>query len=150
LFYSYVLPRSLFATTFLAVGLIIVISLLGMLVPLGNCLTSLVSTVKASSTPLPSRRSKFGSIFPTVDLQLTSHTGFVGDTNVYHITIHNMFEDSLTAKPISMCFKNLHHSKDQILIAFLDSAIFIFNPRSGQLFLKTIHTSVWVGQKCSG
>ena len=77
----------------------------------------------------------------TVDLQLTLHTGFVGDTNAYHITIHNIFEDSLMAKPISMCFKSLHHSKDRILIAFLDSAVFIFNPRSGQLFLKIIHRS---------
>jgi hypothetical protein len=33
---------------------------------------------------------------------------------------------------------------------FLDGAIFIFNPRSGQLFLKIIHTSVWAGQKRLG
>jgi hypothetical protein len=32
----------------------------------------------------------------------------------------------------------------------LDGAIFIFNPRSGQLFLKVIHTSVWAGQKRLG
>lgn len=32
----------------------------------------------------------------------------------------------------------------------LDGAIFIFNPRSGQLFLKIIHTSVWAGQKRLG
>jgi len=31
-----------------------------------------------------------------------------------------------------------------------DGAIFIFNPRSGQLFLKIIHTSVWAGQKRLG
>ena len=34
--------------------------------------------------------------------------------------------------------------------SFLDGAIFIFNPRSGQLFLKIIHTSVWAGQKRLG
>lgn len=32
----------------------------------------------------------------------------------------------------------------------LDGAIFIFNPRSSQLFLKVIHTSVWAGQKRLG
>ena len=31
-----------------------------------------------------------------------------------------------------------------------DGAIFIFNSRSGQLFLKIIHTSVWAGQKRLG
>jgi hypothetical protein len=31
-----------------------------------------------------------------------------------------------------------------------DGTIFIFNPRSGQLFLKIIHTSVWAGQKRLG
>ena len=36
------------------------------------------------------------------------------------------------------------------LIATSDGAIFIFNPRSGQLFLKIIHTSVWAGQKRLG
>ena len=35
-------------------------------------------------------------------------------------------------------------------LPFLDGAIFIFNPRSGQLFLKVIHTSVWAGQKRLG
>jgi hypothetical protein len=44
---------------------------------------------------------------------------FVDDTNVYR---------NLTTKPIN-------------------GAIFIFNPRTGQLFLKIIHTSVWAGQK---
>eukprot|EP00199_Chlamydomonas_sp_CCMP681_P000039 CAMPEP_0119105026 /NCGR_PEP_ID=MMETSP1180-20130426/3084_1 /TAXON_ID=3052 ORGANISM="Chlamydomonas cf sp, Strain CCMP681" /NCGR_SAMPLE_ID=MMETSP1180 /ASSEMBLY_ACC=CAM_ASM_000741 /LENGTH=1353 /DNA_ID=CAMNT_0007089951 /DNA_START=3 /DNA_END=4064 /DNA_ORIENTATION=+ len=53
---------------------------------------------------------------------------FVDDTNVYRVTIHKTFEGNLTTKPIN-------------------GAIFIFNPRSGQLFLKIIHTSVWAGQK---
>ena len=42
---------------------------------------------------------------------------------------------------------------ERILMAFSffsDGAIFIFNPRSGQLFLKVIHTSVWAGQKRLG
>lgn len=46
---------------------------------------------------------------------------FVDDTNVYRVTIHKTFEGNLTTKPIN-------------------GAIFIFNPRSGQLFLKIIHT----------
>ncbi len=53
---------------------------------------------------------------------------FVDDTNVYRVTIHKTFEGNLVTKPIN-------------------GAIFIFNPRTGQLFLKIIHTSVWAGQK---
>lgn len=53
---------------------------------------------------------------------------FVDDTNVYRVTIHQTFEGNLTTKPIN-------------------GAIFIFNPRTGQMFLKIIHTSVWAGQK---
>ncbi|KMU89052.1 pre-mRNA processing splicing factor 8 [Coccidioides immitis H538.4] len=53
---------------------------------------------------------------------------FIDDTNVYRVTIHKTFEGNLTTKPIN-------------------GAIFIFNPRTGQLFLKIIHTSVWAGQK---
>jgi len=53
---------------------------------------------------------------------------FVDDTNVYRVTIHKTFEGNLTTKPIN-------------------GAIFIFNPRTGQLFLKIIHTTVWQGQK---
>jgi pre-mRNA-processing factor 8 len=53
---------------------------------------------------------------------------FVDDTNVYRVTIHKTFEGNTTTKPIN-------------------GAIFIFNPRTGQLFLKIIHTSVWAGQK---
>eukprot|EP00003_Mantamonas_plastica_P002274 TRINITY_DN1171_c0_g2_i1.p1 TRINITY_DN1171_c0_g2~~TRINITY_DN1171_c0_g2_i1.p1 ORF type:complete len:2133 (-),score=716.59 TRINITY_DN1171_c0_g2_i1:101-6499(-) len=56
---------------------------------------------------------------------------FVDDTNVYRVTIHKTFEGNLTTKPIN-------------------GAIFIFNPRTGQLYLKIIHTSVWAGQKRLG
>lgn len=56
---------------------------------------------------------------------------FVDDTNVYRVTIHKTFEGNLTTKPIN-------------------GAIFIYNPRTGQLFLKIIHTSVWAGQKRLG
>lgn len=56
---------------------------------------------------------------------------FVDDTNVYRVTIHKTFEGNLTTKPVN-------------------GAIFIFNPRTGQLFLKVIHTSVWAGQKRLG
>jgi len=55
----------------------------------------------------------------------------VDDTNVYRVTIHRTFEGNLVTKPIN-------------------GAIFIFNPRTGQLFLKIIHTSVWAGQKRLG
>eukprot|EP01062_Namystynia_karyoxenos_P058492 TRINITY_DN50017_c0_g1_i1.p1 TRINITY_DN50017_c0_g1~~TRINITY_DN50017_c0_g1_i1.p1 ORF type:complete len:2366 (+),score=967.90 TRINITY_DN50017_c0_g1_i1:106-7098(+) len=53
---------------------------------------------------------------------------FVDDSNVYRVTIHKTFEGNLTTKPIN-------------------GALFIFNPRTGQLYLKIIHTSVWAGQK---
>ncbi|CAF3401587.1 unnamed protein product [Rotaria socialis] len=56
---------------------------------------------------------------------------FVDDTNVYRATIHKTYEGNLTTKPTN-------------------GAIFIFNPRTGQLFLKIIHTSVWAGQKRLG
>ena len=42
------------------------------------------------------------------------------------------------------------NSKTFRLRASLDGAILIYNPRSGQLFLKIIHTSVWAGQKRLG
>jgi len=53
---------------------------------------------------------------------------FVDDTNVYRVTVHTTLDGNATTKPIN-------------------GAIFIFNPRTGQLFLKIIHTSVWTGQK---
>merc|ERR1711976_3401 len=53
---------------------------------------------------------------------------FIDDTQVYRVTIHRTFEGNLTTKPIN-------------------GAMFIFNPRSGQMFLKIIHTSGWAGQK---
>ena len=56
---------------------------------------------------------------------------FVDDSNVYRVTIHKTFEGNLTTRPIN-------------------GAIFIFNPRTGQLFLKIIHTSAWAGQKRLG
>lgn len=51
-------------------------------------------------------------------------------TCILHLS-QQTFEGNLTTKPIN-------------------GAIFIFNPRTGQLFLKIIHTSVWAGQKRLG
>ena len=56
---------------------------------------------------------------------------FLDDTNVYRVTIHKTFEGHLTTKPIN-------------------GVVFIFNPRTGQLFLKIIHTSTWAGQSRLG
>ena len=50
---------------------------------------------------------------------------------VSFLPFYQTFEGNLTTKPIN-------------------GAIFIFNPRTGQLFLKIIHTSVWAGQKRLG
>ncbi|KAG7195924.1 pre-mRNA-splicing factor 8 [Scheffersomyces spartinae] len=56
---------------------------------------------------------------------------FVDDTNVYRVTVHKTFEGNLTTKPIN-------------------GSVFMLNPKTGQLFLKIIHTSVWAGQKRLG
>jgi pre-mRNA-processing factor 8 len=61
---------------------------------------------------------------------------------------HKTFEGNLTTKPISKSPGS--HVVLHFLTGVLDGAIFIFNPRSGQLFLKVIHTSVWAGQKRLG
>ena len=53
---------------------------------------------------------------------------FVDDTNVYRVTVHKTFEGNVATKAINGC-------------------IFILNPKTGHLFLKIIHTSVWAGQK---
>ncbi len=39
------------------------------------------------------------------------------------------------------------HPQGNLTTKPINGAIFIFNPRTGQLFLKIIHTSVWAGQK---
>ena len=54
----------------------------------------------------------------------------------------------MTTKPISTSLGS--SVVFPFLTSVLDGAIFIFNPRSGQLFLKVIHTSVWAGQKRLG
>jgi pre-mRNA-processing factor 8 len=53
---------------------------------------------------------------------------FVDDTNVYRVTVHKTFEGNLTTKPIN-------------------GALFMLNAKTGQLYLKVIHTLVWAGQK---
>ncbi|RKP02105.1 hypothetical protein CXG81DRAFT_11192 [Caulochytrium protostelioides] len=74
---------------------------------------------------------------------------FIDDTNVYRVTIHKTFEGNLTCFPADDHeLLTAHGFMD--LAAAINGAIFIFNPRSGQLFLKIIHTSVWSGQKRLG
>ena len=58
-------------------------------------------------------------------------TWFVDDTNVYRVTTHKTIKGNITVKPIN-------------------GTMLIFNPRTGQLFLKIICTSVWAGQKRLG
>lgn len=50
------------------------------------------------------------------------------DTNVYRVSLHRTFEGNTVTKPSNGC-------------------MIIVNPKTGQLFLKIIHTSVWAGQK---
>lgn len=53
---------------------------------------------------------------------------FVDDSVVYKVTVHRTFEGNYTTTPVN-------------------GAIFILNPRTGQFYMKIIHTSVWAGQK---
>eukprot|EP00388_Colpodella_angusta_P001693 GDKJ01005198.1.p1 GENE.GDKJ01005198.1~~GDKJ01005198.1.p1 ORF type:complete len:1781 (+),score=460.13 GDKJ01005198.1:1-5343(+) len=53
---------------------------------------------------------------------------FVDDSNVYRVVTHKTYEGNLTTKPVN-------------------GAIFTFNPRTGELFMRIIHTSSWQGQK---
>ena len=54
----------------------------------------------------------------------------------------------MTTGPVSMSPGSRVVSS--FLTGVLDGAIFIFNPRSGQPFLKVVRTSVWAGQKRLG
>ena len=71
------------------------------------------------SCPPPAHQHGYRPALPCTALYRPGR--FVDDTNVYRVTIHKTFEGNLTTKPIN-------------------GAIFIFNPRTGQLFLKIIHT----------
>ncbi|ODV88975.1 hypothetical protein CANCADRAFT_65636 [Tortispora caseinolytica NRRL Y-17796] len=56
---------------------------------------------------------------------------FIDDSNVYRVIAHKTIEGNITTKPINGC-------------------VFVLNPKTGQLFLKIMHTSVWAGQKRLG
>ncbi|KAJ2559073.1 Pre-mRNA-processing-splicing factor 8 [Coemansia sp. RSA 1933] len=56
---------------------------------------------------------------------------FIDDTNVYRVTVQKTFEGNLSTRPIN-------------------GAMTILNPRTGQCFIKVIHSSVWAGQKRLG
>ncbi|CAH8315676.1 unnamed protein product [Eruca vesicaria subsp. sativa] len=58
----------------------------------------------------------------------TKLTWFVDDTNIYNVIVHNTSDGKLTTKPVN-------------------GAIFILNPKTGHLFLKVIHPSVWACRK---
>src|SRR3984957_14415599 len=88
---------------------------------------------------------------------------FVDDTNVYRVTIHKTFEGSFLSSAAShaprtqavtthsaLCCPCALRCAGNLTTKPINGAIFIFNPRTGQLFLKIIHTSVWAGQKRLG
>lgn len=62
-----------------------------------------------------------------VELFSSQNIWFVDDSSVYRVTVHNTLDGNMTTKPIN-------------------GALFVFNPRTGQCFIKIIHTSVWAGQ----
>ena len=70
--------------------------------------------------------STFAELFSSVQ-----NTWFLDDSNVYRVTMHKTFEGNLATKPVN-------------------GAIFVLNPKNGQLLLKVIHTSAWAGQKRLG
>ncbi|KAF8194228.1 NUC071 domain-containing protein [Pholiota molesta] len=74
--------------------------------------------------------SAYGNWFPGMKPLIQQAMAKIMKANPH--AIHKTFEGNLTT--------NLS----------VHGAIFIFNPRSGQLFLKIIHTSVWAGQKRLG
>ena len=53
-----------------------------------------------------------------------------GRTCVCRVTLDKTFEGNIVTKPIN--------------------GLFIFNPKTGQLFLKVFHTSVWTDKNCLG
>ena len=55
----------------------------------------------------------------------------IDDSNVYRVIFHKTLEGNVSTKAVN-------------------GALFIFSPRTGQLFLKVIHSSVWAGQKRLG
>ena len=69
--------------------------------------------------------SNYGELFGTQRIWV------VDDSNVYRVTVHKTFEGNLATKPIN-------------------GGMFVIDPRTGRLFLKVIHTSVWAGQKRLG
>lgn len=62
------------------------------------------------------------------ELFSSSITWFIDETNAYRVTMHKTIEGNVTTKPTN-------------------GAITILNPRTGQLNLKILHSSVWQGQK---
>lgn len=76
---------------------------------------------------------------------------FVDDTQVYRVTIHKTFEGNLL---VSFLSARESYETDAATpprtTKPINGAIFIFNPRTGQAFIKIIHTSVWAGQKRLG
>mmetsp|Transcript_44709 Transcript_44709/g.74621 ORF Transcript_44709/g.74621 Transcript_44709/m.74621 type:complete len:2266 (+) Transcript_44709:990-7787(+) len=67
----------------------------------------------------------YGSLF------MNEVVWFVDDTNVYRVTIHKTAEGNFATKPIN-------------------GAILIINPRTGQLFVKIMHSSLWDGHRRLG
>ncbi|OWB80202.1 hypothetical protein B5S32_g4460 [[Candida] boidinii] len=63
-----------------------------------------------------------------VELFSNDNKIFVDDVNVYRVVSHSTFEGNTAVK-------------------VLNGALFMLNPRTGQLFLKVIHSSVFAGQK---
>jgi hypothetical protein len=68
---------------------------------------------------------------------------------------------TVPTKQQNIMFRRVLERKDGVVVSAgrplvvgntkpINGAIFIFNPRTGQLFLKIIHTSVWAGQKRLG
>ena len=127
-------------------------------------------TVPASLAPLgPPVLASWPLLAHLASLLPCAYRRFVDDTNVYRVTIHKTFEGNLVRQDgPRRCYNSLEEKFPGLLSRAqrdpgsfpllpphpqqqttkpINGAIFIFNPRTGQLFLKIIHTSVWAGQK---
>jgi len=56
---------------------------------------------------------------------------FIDDTNVYRVTIHKTAQGNFASRP-------------------LNGAVIIVNPKTGQLFLKVLHSDTWIGHRRLG
>ncbi|KAJ9091014.1 Pre-mRNA-processing-splicing factor 8, partial [Naganishia friedmannii] len=104
-----------------------------------------------------SLHSAFGNWAPGFKLLVTQAMGKIMKANPALFVLRERMRKALqlyTLEPTEPYLNSSNYSELFSTRSFgnlttkpIKSAIFIFNPRTGQSFLKIIHTSVWAGQK---